>query len=301
MSIDYSRHKFNSCITSRLNTCNCCMNQFYYNMTAPFLLNSVFGNWGLGYYSPAYNITPNYFGGLGNFSSFGFGQFPTFDFNQFIQPAFNNLQMPTLEFNLPKLDFSSNKDLATPNIIKSFLPTKMPALNYEIKNIESSNFEKEKMIAQVSNNDSKFSSILEAKGVKYNPTLGHGVAKSVITNSTGTTGACARFVNDACEENSISITRDNHAYTRAAVFAGKTEDFTEVKINNESELTNLPAGSIVVYGKGACGYSSEHGHVAIATGNGGLCSDHIQSSIKFAKEADIRVFIPTKKKTDATA
>ena len=172
-------------------------------------------------------------------------------------------------------------------------------LNYGIQSLNATNLKKDTMKAQVGNNDSKLSEKLKALNVQYDSTLGHGLATSVIDKSTGTTGLCAKAVNDEIAANNINITRDNHAYTRAEILAENKENFTEVTITSKEELGQLPGGSIVVYGQGACGYSSEHGHVAIATGNGGLASDHIQSQIKFAPEANIRVFIPTKKITTA--
>ena len=62
--------------------------------------------------------------------------------------------------------------------------------------------------------------------------------------------------------------------------------FTEVYVNN---LTQLPAGAVVVWGKG----TSDHGHISIALGNGYEASDHIDYQMTdHYGGAPARVFYP---------
>jgi len=283
MSIDYSKYKVNNYTAGKFGTCCCCANQ----RGVPWTGN-IWGYTKTPYFTPAF-INPFNFGSFNNWNLSNFAFFAMPDFTKMNFSFNNNFSLMLPAFPTIKIPTWLNS-----NINKT--PLK---LNYNIQSLSATNLTKDKMKAQVGNNDSRLSEKLKALNVQYNSTLGHGLATSVIDKSSGTTGHCAKAVNDAIVANNINISRDNHAYTRANILANDKENFTEVTISSKEELAQLPGGSIVVYGKGACGYSSEHGHVAIATGNGGLASDHIQSQIKFAPEANIRVFIPTKKITTA--
>lgn len=187
--------------------------------------------------------------------------------------AFGNLTMPA-----PTLSTTpGTKSKSSPGITTS--------------SIAASSARKATLLKDVDKNDTNFAEQLKEKGVQYNAELGHNLAKYTINHTTGETGRCAHYVNNALEEYNINAKRDNHAYTRANVLAADN-NFTEIEIKSETDLKSLPAGSVVVYDKGACNYSDEHGHVFIATGNGGAGSDHLQNSIKFG--SGVRAFIPTK-------
>ena len=79
------------------------------------------------------------------------------------------------------------------------------------------------------------------------------------------------------------------AYQMGGVLA-KNKDFQEITINNENDLKKLPAGCIVVYDRGAAGYSSKHGHIEVTLGDGTACSDGRTYNMRY--DQNMRVFVP---------
>lgn len=219
-----------------------------------------------------------------------------------------NFSLPQPAINSPAADFSASMPLGTSmtfgsltlpapvvsSVIKDTTPP--PGSKKSTSSISAFSNQKATLLKTVEKNDDSFADQLKEKGVVYNAELGHNLAKYTINHTTGGTGRCAHYVNNALEEYNINAKRDNHAYTRAEVLANDS-NFTEITVSNKEDLKKLPGGSVVVYDQGACNYSSEHGHVFIATGNGGAASDHLQNSIKYGD--GVRVFIPTKQ-TEAT-
>ena len=65
------------------------------------------------------------------------------------------------------------------------------------------------------------------------------------------------------------------------------KNFKEISANG-LDLKSLPAGCILVYGRGQAGYSSKYGHVEITTGTGQAVSDGITNNIR----PGARVFVP---------
>lgn len=245
-----------------------------------------------------------------NFSFFNFTNsfFPQmFNPFQFQIQLFNNLNFNLSQmFPMPKIDLSQ----LTESVMASTIPA-LPSISFgsltTIARVKSNNKtkttttsaysnRKSSLLQTVEKNDNSFADQLKAKGVTYNAELGHNLAKYTINHSTGGTGRCAHFVNNALEEYNINAKRDDHAYTRANVLAND-KNFTEITVKNAEELKSLPGGSVVVYPQGVCNYSNEHGHVFIATGNGGAVSDHIQNNIKYGD--GVRVFIPTQQTATA--
>ncbi len=288
---NYTLNKYQS--TSNF-TCTCtCQQQNYTYSSVPALFN---------FYLPSgfeYNFTPiNYYS-----SSF---------INPFLFQITNSLQfLNNFNFSLPTPVSTETNSLYTSMISPSAFGTlTMPAPTISTctttnnssrepvvtSSIPSYSTRKATLLKDVEKNDSSFADQLKEKGVEYNEELGHNLAKYTINHTKGTTGKCAHYVNNALEEYDINAKRDEHAYTRADVLAAD-ENFTEVTVKDEQDLKKLPGGSVVVYEQGACGYSSEHGHVFIATGNGGAASDHLQNNIKYG--SGVRVFIPTKEAATA--
>ena len=86
---------------------------------------------------------------------------------------------------------------------------------------------------------------------------------------TQSLGACAFYVNTVIG-NVTGVRPTGNAYEMVANLR-KRNDFKE--ISNTTPINQIPAGAIVVYGKGVAGYSNEYGHVEIANGNGTATSD----------------------------
>lgn len=133
----------------------------------------------------------------------------------------------------------------------------------------------------------KYSSLKEAG---YNKNLAERLAKSVLSHvESGSTGNCARYVSNAMERVGVVGDRGDAWLLRDSL--RKNPHFKEVDINSV-DVTKLPAGCILVYQKGAAGYSSEAGHVEITLGNGKAASDFVNNRIR--KSSNMNVFVPVK-------
>ncbi len=69
------------------------------------------------------------------------------------------------------------------------------------------------------------------------------------------------------------------------------------KIPTPADPKTIPAGAVIVYEPGTCGFSAKHGHIEIAQGDGTACSDHCQALYPycFAKQSSqIAVFVSTR-------
>ncbi len=105
--------------------------------------------------------------------------------------------------------------------------------------------------------------------------------------SLDTVGWCLRGVNNALEDAYGFRLSYESAYMAAPALRKKSNLFKEVQVPR-SELPNLPAGAIVVWGRNS---KHPHGHISIALGDGREASDHIQKQCMNISE-EYSVFIP---------
>lgn len=97
---------------------------------------------------------------------------------------------------------------------------------------------------------------------------------------------CYRYVKQAVSQAvGLSLTGPS-AYLAARQLAA-SERFQEVSLKPE-QLKNLPAGSIVVWGRNK---KHPHGHVSVADGQGHEISDRVRPQIT-AYGTTLRVFVP---------
>ena len=68
----------------------------------------------------------------------------------------------------------------------------------------------------------------------------------------------------------------------------KNSNFKELSPSSV-DVKKLPAGCILVYGRGVSGYSKEYGHIEITTGDGRAVSDGITKHLRNNPTA---VFMP---------
>lgn len=123
----------------------------------------------------------------------------------------------------------------------------------------------------------------------YNPNKGLSLAKSVLSNvHNRSTGYCARYVKTAVSQSGLGAYESGHAYQLVDSFENN-KNFKEISINPK-DLTKLPAGCIIVYDKGAAGYSKNYGHIEVTLGNGKAASDFITNNIR--QSNNINVFVP---------
>lgn len=70
----------------------------------------------------------------------------------------------------------------------------------------------------------------------------------------------------------------------------QNKNFKEIKVSSQNQLKSLPAGCVVVYGRGAARYNSAHGHIEVTLGDGTAGSDGQTRNMRFAQ--NMRVFVP---------
>lgn len=121
----------------------------------------------------------------------------------------------------------------------------------------------------------------------YNINKGKRIADEAYweARNRNTVGWCYNAVADAVERVTGRFLWGSHAYQSADQFAASNH-FFEVWNRN---LTTLPQGAIVVWGKG----SSQSGHISVSLGNGQEASDHITSQMTYHYGgAPARIFLP---------
>ena len=123
----------------------------------------------------------------------------------------------------------------------------------------------------------------------YDPALGKRLAQASSSEAGGkwkAGGMCYHSVANAVDRVIGRFLYGGHAYMAASQLAARKDLFTEVPA---TDLKSLPAGAIVVWGKG----SSESGHISIAQGNGMETSDFIGHQMTYHYGgASARVFLP---------
>lgn len=121
----------------------------------------------------------------------------------------------------------------------------------------------------------------------YNSIKGNRIADEAYyeARSRNTVGWCYNAVADAVERVTGPFLWGSHAYQSASQFASSAHFYESF----DSNLRSLPAGAIVVWGKG----SSPSGHISVSLGNGQEASDHITSQMTYHYGgAPARIFLP---------
>ena len=123
----------------------------------------------------------------------------------------------------------------------------------------------------------------------YAPVLGKRLAGASMLETRGRTRSqsdCYKYVANAVDTVIGRFLTGMHAYMAASQLAARPHLFTEIPAGN---LTSLPAGAIVVWGKG----TTRSGHISIAQGNGMETSDfHGKQMTYHYGGAGARVFLP---------
>lgn len=122
---------------------------------------------------------------------------------------------------------------------------------------------------------------------EYNSIKGNRIADEAYyeARSRNTIGWCYNAVADAVERITGPFLWGAHAYQAASQFASSAHFYETF----DSNLRALPAGAIVVWGKG----SSRSGHISVALGDGREASDHITSQMTYHYGGSpARIFLP---------
>lgn len=121
----------------------------------------------------------------------------------------------------------------------------------------------------------------------YNASAGQRLANIALNRSVGWTGYCARYVKRAICAANLGSYESGHAYQMSSILR-KNKNFKEIPVDSVN-VKDLPAGCILVYGKGKAGYHKKYGHTEITTGDGRAVSDGITKNLRKEPSA---IFIP---------
>lgn len=130
-----------------------------------------------------------------------------------------------------------------------------------------------------------------SRGIKYSSAKGNKLAKQIANNSVGFTGQCSKYVRTALQQTGMHNGHTNSAADMGGVLA-KNKNFQEVSPTSVN-LNALPAGCILVYARGAAGYSRKDGHIEVTLGDGRACSDGVTNHLRSTQ--GMRIFVPVDK------
>lgn len=138
-----------------------------------------------------------------------------------------------------------------------------------------------------STNSIESSKVAIGKATPMGTKLANSAKKEATRRST--TGWCYAGVATAVSRVFGDLLYGRSAYMAANILARQSK-FKEVKVK-PTDLKNLSAGSIVVWGKTKV---SPHGHISVALGNGKEASDHVAKQMTSLRgHQNYRVFTPT--------
>ena len=209
------------------------------------------------------------FWGFYNFN-FGFGAnnwfVPTFTLD--IKPLFGNLNtFPPCQF--PTLNF-------TPSLFGNSLYT--PDSNSQTPAVTTNSYETKPLSLTRNTNNSL---------AGYNASAGQKLAYIALNNSAGWKHLCATYVKNAIQDANMGEYKYGDAYKMSSILRDN-KNFKEISADS-IDVKDLPAGCVLVYDKGAQGYSKNYGHTEITTGDGRAVSDGITQHLHKKPSA---VFIP---------
>ena len=237
----------NSCLGgfSGFNMCSLFTNPFSMSAMPMFNFNNIwssFGNNSIGFNN--FNLNNNV---LSNniFSASNFGSF------------WDNSAM----FNSISMNNSSiwsNNTTAVTKPSDTFEKTN----NYKAITLDGYNAEKGKKLAQIAWNGRNTKKVWNSK-------------KKIWTDFTG---YCCKSVKTALESAGLAPYYDGHAFQMITPLRNN-KNFKEIAVS-EDNYKNLPAGCILVYGKGVSGYDKDNGHIEVITEDGKGVSDGVTQNIR---------------------
>ena len=212
-------------------------------------------------------------------------------FEQQIAEKYPQIQELQNNYNECKNNCEQYKALALDQVTKAISDNQdiKNAANIELNKRE--NAEKSKNIKKELNLDPM---------AMYDEEAGQKLKEAALT-TRGTTGLCLAGVHESLmEAYGLNMKLPfGSAYMATEYFRGNVEGYEEIAQHfqevevDESELSSLPPGAVVVWDKG--GNASEagrkHGHISISLGDGRESSDHIQQQIT-GRGVKFYVFIP---------
>lgn len=257
---------------------------------------------------------PNFFQNMPFFNCFN-NFMPFNSFNSFSPNSWQQYINPTM-YNTPSV-FTTGINYTPPSIdytntynnygLNNTWQTNFNGPNFDTFNYSTHINSTSNIKSNQSLNKNKFSKKASYNGVlaEYNPTLGKKIAtialenaghkfdknSKQITNQTKDpddfTGYCATYVKMAIRDAGAGDYTPGHAYEMTEILKNN-KNFKQIPTNSV-ELKNLPAGTVLVYARGAEGYSKEYGHTEVITEDGRAVSDGITDNLYKKPSA---IFIP---------
>lgn len=243
----------------------------------------------------------NPFGGLGCLNNLGWNLNPFVNFGCFNKTSlytypdpmslscFNYYGTPYNEPPSMYDTFNSSNAFDYTKINQSYQPwnmATMPSLNSNMQYDWSNQIKQLKIIVPDKKKEEKeieFTGDLK----DYNAENGSKLSEVALKNSVGWTQQCATYVKNAIKEAGLGEYIQGDAHEMDTILASNN-NFK--KINPEDiNITDLPAGCVLVYEKGVGGYHEEYGHVEITTGDGRGVSDGITNNLN---KKPSHIFIP---------
>lgn len=120
----------------------------------------------------------------------------------------------------------------------------------------------------------------------YNEKAGKRLANIAAQNTVGFRKQCATYVKKAISKAGLGEYEYGDAYECVSILK-RNPNFKEISTTGLN-LSNLPAGCVLVYDRGVSGYSRKYGHIEITLGNGQAVSDGVTNNIR----QGARVFAP---------
>lgn len=119
----------------------------------------------------------------------------------------------------------------------------------------------------------------------YNATTGQKLAKIAMDrrqadrwSSIKGTGKCATYTKKAIEAAGMGSYVMGDGYQMTSILS-KNKNFKQISPNG-IDVKDLPAGCVLVYGKGVSGYHKQYGHTEITTGDGRGVSQAITYNVR---------------------
>lgn len=92
------------------------------------------------------------------------------------------------------------------------------------------------------------------------------------------TGKCATYTKKAIEAAGMGSYVSGHGYQMTDILS-RNKNFKQISASGV-DVTKLPAGCVLVYGKGVSGYNKDYGHTEITTGDGRGVSQAITYNVR---------------------
>lgn len=240
--------------------------------------------------------------------SYGFGNFmmPSCCSSRFLRAGIAMNLIDNIFSTINNFNNTSSNSTYTPMNFYSPMNYMLPAFNYPMpmfntfrmpsffalpdfsKIFENCKISKPENVDNSSRINTK-SNLPQLEDINYDEQKGKDLASDALNHAhKNSTHQCAQYVKESIERVGLGEYKQGHAYACADILS-QNPNFKEINVSG-SELKKLPAGCVIVYDKGDCGYSSEYGHIELTTGKGNTVSDFVNDRIKPSDNA--RVFVP---------